>query len=643
VPDSADFVMFWWQHAASLVCAGQAERFGFITTNSLRQTFNRRVVEAALNRHSRAGGNPEPSSNKGLNPSQIDELDSRIRGNDGLHLAFAIPDHPWVDSADGAAVRIAMTVGVAGEGEGRLLSVTAERETGGEGLEVELSERVGLIHADLSIGANVAAAKALRANGGVANRGVQLLASGFVVKAEEVMQLDAGSLAKRYRNGKDLTDRPRNVSVLDTYGYEQDELRKMFPSVWQWLHDRAKPERDQNPRSSYRENWWLFGENQPAMRATLVGLSRYIATPVTAKHRVFQYLETNILPDQALICIALDDAYALGVLSSRVHVVWALATGGRLGVGNDPRYNKTRCFETFPFPELPSPQPSPACGGGGHASRIAALAEQLDALRKRVLAEHPNLTLTGLYNVLEKERTGAALTPKEIDIHQRGLVGVLRSLHDELDAEVLAAYGWDDLLPPPQAGEGRAARDLADVVGRPRRLAGSSIREGGFEATLLTRLVALNTQRSAEEAAGNVRWLRPEFQNPGNFRHSRAGGNPVQQSDLGLNADLPDDLDSRLRGITRDLASVVGSPSRLASSCINDGAAKLPWPASLPEQVAAVARVLAASPIPLSEAAIAARFSGKGAWKKRLPPLLETLVALGRARLVEDAYVSELY
>jgi hypothetical protein len=278
-----------------------------------------------------------------------------------------------------------------------------------------------------------------------------------------------------------------------------------------------------------------------------------------------------------LICIALDDAYTLGVLSSRVHVVWALATGGRLGVGNDPRYNKSRCFETFPFPEATPEQ----------QTRIAALAEQLDALRKRVLAEHPDLTLTGLYNVLEKERAGAALTSKEKDTHQRGLVGVLRSLHDELDAEVLAAYGWSD---QPDS------------------------------ATLLERLTALNTQRSAEEAAGTVRWLRPDYQNP-THRHSRAGGNPVQQSDLGLGPELTNDLDSRLRG--------------------NDSVAKTPWPATLPEQVAAVARVLVASPIPLDETAIAARFTGKGPWKKRLPPLLETLVALGRARRVEGGYVGE--
>ena len=52
------------------------------------------------------------------------KLDSRLRGNDsGLSLVFAIPDHPWVDSADGAAVRIAMTVGEGGERPGMLLRV----------------------------------------------------------------------------------------------------------------------------------------------------------------------------------------------------------------------------------------------------------------------------------------------------------------------------------------------------------------------------------------------------------------------------------------------------------------------------------------------------------------------------------------
>ena len=62
VPDSADYVMFWWDVAAELVRTGRAWRFGLITTNSLRQTFNRRVLETTSARQVRhAYTSPSPS------------------------------------------------------------------------------------------------------------------------------------------------------------------------------------------------------------------------------------------------------------------------------------------------------------------------------------------------------------------------------------------------------------------------------------------------------------------------------------------------------------------------------------------------------------------------------------------------------
>ena len=45
-----------------------------------------------------------------------------------LSLVYAIPDHPWVDDSDGADVRIAMTVGVAGRAEGVLERVVREED-----------------------------------------------------------------------------------------------------------------------------------------------------------------------------------------------------------------------------------------------------------------------------------------------------------------------------------------------------------------------------------------------------------------------------------------------------------------------------------------------------------------------------------
>ncbi|HAO00633.1 MAG TPA: hypothetical protein DCQ42_02635, partial [Halomonas sp.] len=62
----------------------------------------------------------------------------------------------------------------------------------------------------------------------------------------------------------------------------------------------------------------------------------------------------DILPDNMLVNIAVDNPAWLGALSSRLHIHWALSVGGTLE--DRPRYNKTRCFETFPFPELTDEQ-----------------------------------------------------------------------------------------------------------------------------------------------------------------------------------------------------------------------------------------------------------------------------------------------
>jgi hypothetical protein len=217
-------------------------------------------------------------------------------------------------------------------------------------------------------------------------------------------------------------------------------------------------------------------------------------------------------------------------------------------------------------------------------ARIRDLAEQLDAHRKRQQAVHPALTLTGMYNVLEKLRRGEALNAKDKTIHEQGLVSVLKSLHDELDVAVLDAYGWSDLAPRLAAHADAAQKAVA-------------------EETVLVRLVALNAERAAEEAQGHIRWLRPDYQQP--------SAQP-RQADMVLD-------DGRQDALPGD------TPSAPAVQ-------RLPWPATLPEQVAAVARLLAASPLPLSEAELAARFTGKGSWKKRLPQIVDTLEALGRVR-----------
>jgi hypothetical protein len=234
------------------------------------------------------------------------------------------------------------------------------------------------------------------------------------------------------------------------------------------------------------------------------------------------------------------------------------------------------------------------------ACRIEQLGESIDAHRKRQQHDFPALTLTGLYNVLEKLRSGEALNAKEKGIHEQGLVSVLKQYHDELDAAVLAAYGWNDLIALQQIVNGNATPQSAGHASRDDA-------KRALDDALLERLVALNAERAAEEAKGNVRWLRPFFQNP-------------ERED----APRQTEIDTPQQPETSDAA--VHAPSKA-----------LPWPKDPAEQARAVAEAL--GPQPQSLDAIAASFSGKGAWKNRLPGLLQMLVALGRAREEGEGFV----
>jgi hypothetical protein len=447
VPESSDFVLYWWHKAAELTRTGRVKRFGLITTNSLSQTFARRVVQAQMS------------------------------ATPPLSLLFAIPDHPWVDTTEGAAVRIAMTVGAAGEHPGELLEVTGEEPQPDGSEKVSFKCQLGKISADLTTGTDVTTTVELNANGNLTSRGMMLFGDGFIITPEEAANLGLGKvrglekIIHPYRNGRDLADKPRGAFAIDLFGLTPNQVRDQYPGVYQHVLTRVKPERDANRDKSIRENWWIFGRPRTEIRPALVGISRYIATVETSKHRIFQFLESAILPDNKLVVIALDDGFHLGVLSSRIHVVYSLAAGSWLGVGNDPVYAKSRCFDPFPFP---------LCGEA-EKKRIRKMAEELDAHRKRVQAQH-GLKLTGLYNVLEKIRAGEQLTDKEKDIHAAGLVSVLKQLHDDLDAAVFAAYGWPATL---------------------------------TDAEILERLVALNAERAAEEKRGIVHWLRPEYQAKG--------------------------------------------------------------------------------------------------------------------------------
>jgi MmeI, DNA-methyltransferase domain/MmeI, N-terminal domain/MmeI, helicase spacer domain/MmeI, target recognition domain len=438
---TADYVMYWYFMGADRVANGKARRCGLITTNSIVQDYSRPVLE-----HFIAGDSPRTK------------------------LAYAVTNHPWIDEAEGAAVRVAMTVHTSVEDPVRPL-VGEVISIGMDDAIVELS--VARINSNLRNLPNVLAAGALRANRAMCSQGVIPANDGFKIfnavdadflKREEKVE---PTMVKPYIIGNDLNDRFVQKWIVDAFDMSETNLLNERPAIHHHLKKHVYEERMQNPRAAYRNYWWLFAEPRRRMRESFVGLTRFIATPYTAQHRTFQFWPTSFIPDAMVYCIPSEDAALLGVLSSSVHLTWCRYASGTLETR--PRYNSNRTFYPFPFPTPDE----------GTRKELGEAAEALDKFRKDRQSAHPELTLTAMYNVVEKIRVGRDLNLADQVAFDIGQVMSLIEHHDRIDKLVLKAYGWDS---------------------------------GMTDETILLRLIELNRTRDAEERLGIVNWLRPDFQ-----------------------------------------------------------------------------------------------------------------------------------
>ena len=451
VSQRVDFVMYWWDRAARLVAAGKVRRSGFITTKSIAQASSRPLLASYMQRE-----------------------------RDPVSIVFAIPNHPWHDPETTAAVRIAMTTVAKGRLPGTLSLVVNERRVGRES-QFELESATGFIQVDLSIGAEVASAKRLKANLGLSWMGVKMGAESFRIRpTARATFIKAGFPEERLPlviGGSDVIDPPSEFYAINCAGLTEEQLQTSYPTVYQYLNDHVRPMRDQNDPETNPGEWWQFIRPRPNLARSVEPLRRFIVTSETSKYRIFRFVpREGVLIDGSVIAIASEDAFDLGILSSRIHITWAIRAGGRMGAGNDPRYQNVVCFDPFPFPEDVPP---------ALEEHIRTEAEALDDLHARVLANHRDITLTDVYNVIDllpKVRAGThTLSDAERDIYDRGLAAVIEQRLNTINTLVALAYNLDADLPT---------------------------------EAILTALVDLNRKRAAEEVSGLIRYLRPSFQAP---------------------------------------------------------------------------------------------------------------------------------
>lgn len=429
VPGGADLVTYWFEKARALVAAGKVERVGLVATNSIRGGANRKVLD-------------------------------RIVETGTIFTAWS--DEPWIN--EGAAVRVSLVA--FGSKQGRQ--------------EVRLDGvRMANVHSDLtaaplgevSQGMNITVAVPLRENAGASLRGTTKngpfdipgdLARSWLTRPNP-HALPNADVLKPWCNGMDVTRRRSDTWIIDFGVSMPMEDASLYELPFAQVLTMVKPMRASNRRDAYRENWWIFGESRPGFRFAVKLLDRYIATAMVAKHRMFVWLQTTVIPDQQVITIVRADDTTFGILHSRFHELWSLRMGTSLE--DRPRYTPTTTFETFPFPAGLTPAdtagPTEALDSGillppvaperrPSALAIAEAAHRLNTLRENWLNPPewvdrvPEIVPGYPDRLIPKPAHAAELKKRTLTNLYNARPAWLDHAHQALDVAVAAAYGWAD-------------------------------------------------------------------------------------------------------------------------------------------------------------------------------------------------------
>lgn len=407
-----DLVCYWFERARQEVEAGRTTSVGMVATQSIRKGANRKVVE---------------------------------RIQKGATIFDAWSDEPW--TVDGADVRISL--------------VAFARDHAGP---VKLNGiPVSRIHSDLSAGeTDLTKARRLGENSRLCFQGPVKVGPFDVsgIRARTWLQLPLNAnerpnadVVRPLVNAMDITRRPTDTWIVD-FSDMSEAQAAFYAQPFSHVVNEVRPLRVKNRDRQRRENWWQLGRSGGDLRRATAPLTRYIATPRVAKHRVFVWLDKRVLPDSRVYAIARGDDVTFGVLHSRFHEAWALANASRHGVGNDPTYNNQTCFETFPFPDGLTPDLSLRISlENVHAEKIASAARAL--VDARDLWLNPSDLVSWESESVQgyPRRPVAKSAEAEASLRKRTLTALyntrgapegawLDGLHRSLDDAVAAAYGW---------------------------------------------------------------------------------------------------------------------------------------------------------------------------------------------------------
>ncbi|MBB3205482.1 hypothetical protein FHS27_001282 [Rhodopirellula rubra] len=292
----------------------------------------------------------------------------------------------------------------------------------------------------------------------------------------------AADRIKPYIGGDEVnstpTHEPRRSAIYFSDIAEEEGLSN-FPHLREIVATKVKPGRDSlgsNPNNvPLKKRWWAYQAHRPDFYRQIAEMQRVLVIPRVTQHMGFTFLDVGMVHSEQLVLFAIESNWQFAILQSRIHEVWARFFSSSLE--DRLRYTASDCFQTFPFPR------------DGEIA-LSTSGQKYFQLRRNVMISNDE-GLTKTYNRFH--------SPDERD---PGILE-LRELHDEMDRDVLRAYGWDDLAETARCEfllDYEEEEDDQPGAKKSKKKKPWRLRwPDDFRDEVLARLLELNEQRHKEE------------------------------------------------------------------------------------------------------------------------------------------------
>lgn len=412
VPGQADYCTYWFRRAHDELDA--EERAGLVGTNTIRQNYSR---EGSLDYIAKNGGT----------------------------ITEAVSTQVWSGEA---AVHVSIVNWVKGDQPGikRLYRQLGDRRDS----DFEMVE-LNWIGPALSGKFDVTGAKPLRTNidSEACYQGQTHGHEGFLLLPNEARDLVKASeknseILFPYLIADDLLGNnppapgryvidfhPRDLFETSRYAIPFEKIRECVLPAREEAVEREEQRNQKvlarNPRGrvnkhhrNFLNKWWILSYPRRELIQKLDQVPRYIACGRLTKRPVFEFIDSDIRPGDALQVFPLPDDYSFGILQSDIHWLWFVERCSTFK--GDFRYTSKTVFRSYPWPQSPSL---------AQVESIASAAVDLRALRHSVMKQN-GWNFRELYRTLELPGKNP-----------------LKDAHHRLDAAVRDAYGMgaeDDTL-----------------------------------------------------------------------------------------------------------------------------------------------------------------------------------------------------